>query len=215
MGSISTYKIAVLAIVLVATAFLLNGRTSATRVPVSKAALGDVFTDIGKWKGGTGSQLDSRIADELQLDDYLFKTFTLGSDSVTLYIGYYQSAAKVGAAHDPLVCFNGQGWHISETSRGKFKLPDNSISYSSMLVERNGEREFVVYWFQTRGEASATTLVQKIDSLRVRLASSAEDNAFIRLSTSVDGGSNEQAQKRIFSFVEEFYPMLHRYMTGS
>jgi len=218
MGSVSAYKIVFLAIVLVATSFLVYGRISATRVPVSKAALDGVFTNIGNWAGGNRNQLDSRIADELQLDDYLFKTFALGPNRVTLYIGYYRSAAKVGAAHDPLVCFNGQGWRISKPSTGKYQLvntPAYSISYSSMVAERNGDRELIVYWFQTRGHASSTTLMQKIDIVRERLGSSNEDNAFIRLSTSVDGGSPEKARRAIFAFVEEFYPILHRYMTGN
>ena len=76
--------------------------------------------------------LGPKIVKALELDDYANQSYSDGKDTISLYIGYYFTAKKVGAAHDPLVCFPGQGWVVSDTQKDKIVLnpkPGNSVSY--------------------------------------------------------------------------------------
>lgn len=162
--------------------------------------------------------MDFRVVEELKLDDYLFQSYGSGTGLVNLYIGYYRTAKKVGAAHDPLVCFQGQGWQLFNRDRGEYSLsrkPDLKISYSTMIAQRQEHREMIVYWFQANGKAEASTQSQKVAILLDKLSGRYEENAFVRISSPIAGESPEAVRKRLFEFIEEFYPLFHRYVTNS
>jgi EpsI family protein len=215
MGTMSPFRVILLLILLAATALLVHGPMEAGLASKPKVPLREAFERFGGWSGGGNLQLSEQIIDGLKLDDYLFRGFEKGKQTVTIYIGYYRTAGKVGAAHDPLVCFQGQGWGIVERAGGRCTVagnPDLSVSYSSMIAERNGEKELIVYWFQANERSSDNTLSQKVDMVRDRIFGHGEDNAFVRITTPIGDGKPEEARKRIFDFVDAFYPTFHRYM---
>jgi EpsI family protein len=218
MGTVSPFRVMLLSIVLATAAFLSHGSMATISVPVPKMPLQQAFERAGDWIGAGNQTLDDQIVDGLKLDDYLFRRFKEGRKAVTLFVGYYRTAKKVGAAHDPLVCFQGQGWSITEQARGLYTLtgsPGLTVSYSSMIVEHQGEREMIVYWFQTNGRTSANTFTQKVDMVRDRFFGQGEDNAFVRITSPVGEGSSAAAQKKIFGFVEAFYPIFHGYVASN
>ena len=215
MGAVSPFRILLISILLMVTAYLVHSFVSAVPGPVSKAALREVFERVDGWNGTRDQSLSDQVVGGLKLDDYIFRGFERGADVVTLYIGYYRTAKKVGAAHDPLVCFQGQGWVVAKQSRGRYTLvssPAVTLSYSSMIAERQGERVLVVYWFQANRNASANSFYQKIALVRDRLTGHGQDNAFVRITTTIGNGSPELARKKVFDFVEATYPRFHTYM---
>jgi EpsI family protein len=215
MGTVSPFRVILLSILLAATAFLVYGRMEAGSAPTPKVPLRQAFDRVNGWSGGGNQPLSDQVVDLLKLDDYLFRSFAKGAQTVTLYVGYYRTAGKVGAAHEPLVCFQGQGWGIVERSHGRCTLAGASgltLSYASMIAERQGERELIIYWFQTNGRSSVNTFSQKVDMVRDRLFGHGEDNAFVRITTPIGNGSPATARKRVFDFVEAFYPAFNRYM---
>ena len=153
--------------------------------PTSKAAkkqlsLRQALTYLKGWEMGSFTQLDPKIVEALKLDDYTNQNYINGSDRVFLYIGYYLTSKKVGAAHDPLVCFPGQGWVISNKTKGKFILNSKtgeSISYSSMTVQQDQQKSLIVYWFQSYDQTNSDTLSQKITLLREKLLNQDEINS--------------------------------------
>jgi EpsI family protein len=218
MRKVSLVRVITLAILLTAAAITVHGRPAHRGGGDVKPALERAFADIPGWQTGDTFAMGDRIVDALKLDDHLFRSFRKGGEPVTLYIGYYRTAGKVGAAHDPLVCFSGQGWQIGKRASGSFTLTgakNLTIDYSSMIAERQGERELIVYWFQTNGETSAGTLSQKVAMFRDRLSGNGEENAFVRITAPIEGNSEATARRRIFGFMENFYPAFHRYVVGS
>lgn len=216
MRTVKAGRLLVLSLLL-ATAALLASSPGSRGRSVAKAPLQQAFSRFGGWMGLANSPMDEKVVEALNLDDYLFRSYRRGNGEVSLYIGYYRSAAKVGAAHDPLVCFQGQGWKIEKRDQGSYTLvhrPAMTVSYSSMVAERQDERELIVYWFQVNGKAMATTHAQKGAMLWEKLTGRGEENAFVRLSVPLGTGSVEQARTRIFEFVEDFYPDFHRYVTS-
>jgi len=212
---VSPFRVILLSILLASTAFLLHFFLATGSVSSPKTNLQQAFERVGGWSGGGNLALDDQIVTELKLDDHLFRRFEKGAQAVTMYIGYYRTAKKVGAAHDPLVCFQGQGWTIAEKSHGIYTLagtPRLSLSYSAMIAERKGEQELIVYWFQANGNASANTFSQKADMVRDRLLGHGEASAFVRITSPIGEGTKESAQKRIFDFVDSFYPMFQDYV---
>lgn len=218
MGTVSPFRVILLSVLLAATAFLVHGSIMSVSAPAPKVPLREAFERVDGWSSTGTQQLGDQVIDMLKLDDYIFRSFKNGQQIVTLYVGYYRTAVKLGAVHVPLVCFQAQGWGIVEQSRGCYTLAGASglaLSYSSMIAEHQGERELIVYWFQTNGRSSNNTFSQKVDMVRDRLFGHGEDNAFVRITTPIGDVPPERAQKRIFDFVEAFYPTFHGYMASN
>ena len=218
MRAVSPIKLVVLCTLLLITAFLVNSHSGKNEDKPAKEPLQQTFTKIGEGHFANNYPMDISIVEALKLDDYLFKSYDRDKGPVNLYIGYYRTAKKVGAAHDPLVCFQGQGWQIKNRERGEYTLtsePSLTIVYSYMVAERQGESEMIVYWFQTNGTTSANTQSQKFVMVMDKLSGRSEDNAFVRISATIGDESPEAVRKRLFEFIEDFYPGFYRYVTGN
>lgn len=216
MRAIGLFKPLILSALLLVVAFLAHSPAGNKAGQSPREPLRQCFARINGGDVSRDFPMDSSIVEALKLDDYLYKSYVRGTGAVNLYIGYYRTAKKVGAAHDPLVCFSGQGWQLKNRESGQYTLtrdPNLKISYSMMIAERKGERELVVYWFQANDKAVATTQSQKFAMVLDKFAGRNEDNAFVRLSASIDDGTPDAVRKRMFDFIEDFYPEFYRYVT--
>jgi EpsI family protein len=181
------------------------------RIPI-----GSAFDSMQKWRGAENYPVSDAIAQALKVDDCLYRSYRRGEDEVVLYVGYYRSAEKVGAAHDPLVCFLGQGWTVSDRGSGTYLISnerETQVSFSTMIAERETERELIVYWFQTGSTASADTFAQKLAMVWERIRGRNEENAFIRISARIGPEATAEVRRNIFDFVDEFYPILYVYIS--
>jgi len=213
MRKVSIPKIVLLAGMLLLVAIFVNLTVSKLQ-KTPKQPLNSALDALPGWSASPNIPMGATIEEALKLDDYLFRSYKRDKDTVSLYIGYYRSAAKVGSAHDPLVCFTGQGWRIVERGKGKHQLKDNlTINYATMIAEQQSEKEYILYWFQTNDTTSAGTFEQKAQMLWQRLRNvPREENAFVRVSTKMEGNSPEVAKKRAIDFVNTFYPEFYRYV---
>ncbi len=182
---------------------------------IKKISLRAALSSIGDWRIEGFSPLDKKIVEALDLDDYLNAAYSRGQDTASLYVGYYGSAKKVGAAHDPLVCFHGQGWVITESAGDVLLLKDGRhINCSCMLVERDEMKELIVYWFQSYRYTCSSTFSQKVVSLWNRLAANREDNAFVRVIVPVKDSASS-ARLVANDFIESFYPTFIEFIDNS
>ena len=180
------------------------------KIPLSQA-----FSMVGGWKTIGDASMQQDIVDALELDDYLFRSYTNDQRVVSLYIGYYRSAAKVGAAHSPLVCFPGQGWEISVPQKVNFRQEEETVNLEKLLVRKGQQRELLLYWFQSYDMTSSGTFWQKVQNFWARLNSNPADNAFVRVSVAIEGESVEAAYQTAIDFIGDFYPLfswLHHIM---
>ncbi|MDD2852270.1 MAG: EpsI family protein [Desulfuromonadaceae bacterium] len=215
MRKVSILKIVLLAALLLMVAIFVNSSVNKLQ-QTTKEPLRNALDSLPGWNASPNISMGANIEEALKLDDYLFKTYRRDNDTVSLYIGYYRSAAKVGSAHDPLVCFTGQGWRIAERGKGTYQLPSpgsHIINYSTMVAEQQSDKEYILYWFQTNNTTSSGTFDQKVQMLWQRLRNNPrEENAFVRVSTRMEGNNSEIAKKRALDFVNSFYPEFYRYV---
>jgi EpsI family protein len=189
-----------------------------TQIQNRKAALVQTLSHIDNWQKVSVSPLDPIIVEELKLDEYVFQNYAQGEDKIDLYVGYYYSSTKVGAAHDPLVCFPGQGWHVSDHHKSSLNVTGEKgykINFSTLLAGKNDEKELVFYWYQAGSQATSGPLMQKLMLLRSKFLRRGENNAFVRVSTTLKNESAQQGQKRILNFIKDFYPPFLKYVEGS
>ena len=206
------YRKIIILIVCFALTSVLVYRTSPSKVVNKQVPLSQALSDIKGWTSTRPVPLGQEIVDALELDDYVNQSYSKGDERVSLYIGYYLSTRKVGAAHSPLVCFPGQGWIISSKDRTALKIKGNEIHLLSMIVTRGQEKELVAYWFQSYDQTDPDTLSQKISLLWQKLLHEKENNAFVRVSISVGEKSLSEARDTVFEFIRSFYPVFLNYV---
>lgn len=212
MRKISVLQIAVLILCLVLTGVVIKFRPVSHAVEKS-AALASELSKLGSRYDITTNPLSPRVIEELKLDDFVFQTYTRDNVSITLYVGYYFSGKKVGAAHDPQVCYPGQGWKLSNKESGHYELKNGEkIKYSTIIAELAGKKELIIYWFQVDDETANNTFVQKMVLFKKKIMRQGESNAFVRISTSLDDTSPQNAKEHLMSFIDDFYPLFLKYV---
>lgn len=207
----------ILVVLLIFTAAAVHSVKESTPVPKSQSIVSALDHLEGGWENVQDTPMGQKVVDALELDDYIFRVFRKGNNTLTLYVGYYLTSKKVGAAHDPMVCFPGQGWILTtQKEPEQFPAVDGvTIPYSTMIAEKEGKKELVVYWFQAFDQPYPTTFPQKVGLLKQRLVGGGEDNAFVRITISLEGQSVEVAQQVVNDFVHSFYPGFLRYVRGA
>jgi EpsI family protein len=215
LGQISNRKIITVVVIFLLAGVFVYGKPESVR-SIKTRSLNEALVDVHGWKAGPHLPFDKKVVDSLALDDYLNRMFIKGDTSITLYIGYYLTSKKVGAAHDPLVCFPGQGWVVSDRNSGTIKVgqgTDLTVSCSTMKVERNAEnKQLILYWFQAYEASNSNTLSQKIAAIMQKFAGKKEDNAFVRLTCSTAEKSEVECIETMQEFTKAFYPVFLEYI---
>ena len=211
LASIQPHKLIILIISFALTSILIY------RAPTSKAVkkelpLAQALSNINGWTLRGNSPLNPRIVKSLELDDYVNHTYSNGNSTISLYIGYYLTTTKVGAAHSPLVCFPGQGWVLSNEEERTVDVEKRRIHVTSMVINRGDTSELVIYWFQAGSKTSPGTFLQKLYGLQNKLLEGREDNAFVRISVPLNNTSEKEALALITDFMGAFYPVFLEYI---
>lgn len=212
MGQLSSKRI-VLLIVCMALAGILVLFKPVSHTQHKQTKLASALTSFNGWERDNVSKLDQPIIDALDLDDYINQSYSDGEDTIMLYVGYYYSAKKIGAAHDPMVCFPGQGWKISNSQTNQRVLASGQrVSYSVMTGELGQQKELITYWFQAHDKTNANTFSQKIALLWKKLRGQGEDNAFVRITIPIGSKPIKYYNDKTFQFIEAFYPVFHEFI---
>jgi EpsI family protein len=184
------------------------GRAAGSAPPLA-AAIGV----LPGWQVVRQHPLDPRVIAELQPDDYAFLSYSNGQAILSLYVGYYATADKVGAPHHPLVCFSGQGWQLTPIVREKLRLPDGQeLSLASTTASLEVEKLYLTYWFQAHDMAVDSPFRQKLSLARAKFFDRHEDNAFVRVSVPMGDRSPAECRQLVEDFLQAFYPAFLSYI---
>lgn len=174
---------------------------------------------MGKWKGNHET-VNPVLIRESGAEEAFSGYFTNPSEtSVSLYIGYRSSAflADENFFHTPTVCIPSSGWIEREVKRRTITgVPYfNTLDITTMLIEKEGVRQLVYFWFQTKDQA---TNDKNINRFHLSLHALRRDNTydlFLRPITPIDSAERiEDAEQRLDGFVRDFMPVLLQYLKG-
>ncbi len=205
MGHISRSKIIGVVICFIIAAIFVYWQPD-SKIAKKERSLVQNLADIEGWKNSGLIQIDTRIVNVLNLDDYVNNYFTNGDAIVSLYIGYYLTSKKVAAAHSPLVCFPGQGWDLSDFEKKSVKVGNHTINLMRIIASTPQRKELLIYWFQAHEKTSSGTFFQKINTLISKFIDGREDNAFVRVTVPMKNMGADQAYKIGVDFIKAFYP---------
>lgn len=143
-------------------------------------------------------EIDESVSDMLAADHNVQRAYLHPHRYVVyVYVGYYGTRRGGTPEHTPDVCYPAQGWTIVEATDRSIGGAEG-FDVREFLVEKDGERRLVHYWYRT----SLRTGMTSIPRLRLahfwgRLTRNRGDGALVRLSTPVEHGDIEGARARL------------------
>jgi len=172
-------------------------------------------TKIGEWVGKE-ERFDEKVYDILGVDDSIMCSYTRSDGrQVQLYVGFYQSQREGDLIHSPKNCMPGAGWNITLTSLEELIIPDTNpdkIKMIKLLLEKGGQRQIVLYWFQSRGRFISSEYIQKLYLVIDSIIRHRTDGSFVRLIAPVTDGDEEKTLKCLKDFARVLIPILQEYI---
>jgi EpsI family protein len=175
---------------------------------------------VGKWRAVADLEVREDVLSVLGLDDYLMREYRHEAGGTALfyvgYIGGWSVERRRRTVHSPQFCYEASGWEIvSKEVLGIGMSEGEQVPVTAMLVQKGGERQWVIYWFQWGGRVVAEEEVwsygQKVALILDLLSGLARgertDRALVRVSARVIGAA-EETLKRQMDFIRAAFPLL-------
>jgi EpsI family protein len=208
-------------VLLASTAFILQSRGDADRIPTSQP-LSQMPEHFGGWTAQDLPLTDDTLA-VLGKGDFLNRIYTdqptTGSSMtktppISLFIGYFPSQRTGQTMHSPQNCLPGAGWTFD--SQRYTSLQDiNGKQYKvGEYVISNGDiKQFVIYWYQAHGRSIPNEYKAKLYMVADAIRMNRTDGALVRVITQVlPSESLDSARERVTQFTRQMAPNLPRFV---
>lgn len=169
---------------------------------------------LGDWRAQE-DRLDSLVEEKLSMDDYLLADYRNNKgDTINFYVAYYGSQRKGVSPHSPQVCMPGGGWLITSLEETPVSLgAEGNIQVNRTVIERDGHRQLVYYWFEQRGRRIANHYAMKWFLLADSLTRNRTDGALVRITTGLGASESlEAGDRRVQDFIRLALPQLATYV---
>jgi EpsI family protein len=215
MGGLSSSRRFVpVALLLAATAFVLQARDRKETLPPHEA-LSSFPVQIEGWKG-TDLPFSPGELEVLGPGEFLLRNYvsSAGEPLVNLYIAFFPSQRSGDTIHSPQNCLPGSGWTPVESGQTSIRRGDGTtISINRYIVANQGNRDLVLYWYQAHGRVTPSEYWAKIFLVVDALRMNRTDGALIRVITPIKStGDETAAQARAVEFVHQILPMVDSYV---
>jgi EpsI family protein len=145
--------------------------------------------------------LDGAVESMLRADANVQRAYVHPVGAVVfLYVGYYGTERGGRPEHTPEVCFDSQGWAITE-QRTLEVASAQPFRVHELVVEQDDRRHLVAYWFRShRRTGMQGGLDQAVDRLLGRLLDGRADGSLVRVSTPLVGNDPVEARSFLLQF---------------
>lgn len=204
-------RIVITASFLVACTVMMHAISHGERMPTHRP-LREFPLALGAWHGEE-RPLEERIVKATGADDYVNRVYTTDhNQSVSFYVGFYESQRTGDTIHSPKNCLPGTGWEPVRAGRITIDVPGvDRIEANEYLVEKGLDHELAVYWYQVRGRAVASEYWGKVWQVVDAITRNRTDGALIRIVTGTEDGE-DKARDRAIGFVRAIYPRLGEFL---
>jgi EpsI family protein len=201
---------------LIVLTILLAARLAAgARTPVItplRESLSAFPLQLEQWHGRNGRSFDAETLRVLGADDYVNRIYEHATHGVVgLYVGYYGAQTQGDAIHSPQNCLPGSGWVPVSHTRPTLQTPDGDFAVNRYIVEKRGDRQLVLYWFEGRGRRVASEYLNKAYLLRDALRLGRTNGALVRIIAPVADG-DESSDASAQAFARALAPQLRRWL---
>lgn len=170
---------------------------------------------LGAWRQqGVDYRFDKESEAVLRADDYLSREYTnQNGERASLYVGYYNSQRTGATYHSPLNCLPGAGWTMSGHEVVQIKPTNGAPAFEAnrYVIEKDGSRQVVIYWYEGRGRKERSEYWGKIYTVIDSASRRRSDGAMVRVMTPVRG-AEEDAFRRALDLASNAAPQLPAYV---
>lgn len=182
------------------------GRTNFDRFP----------TRISTWSGRPVA-LEQRVLEVLNATDVLNMSFHswVSSETVELYIAYYNSQRSGKTFHSPSICMPGSGWETVSEQTKVLELAkiDKELTVNRLIIKKGLVSLLVYYWYDQRGETETSYNTVKSKIIMDSILHNRTDGALVRLLTPIaDDEDVVEADKRLKTFIQDTSDVLPQYV---
>lgn len=180
-------------------------------VPIIRS-LENFPNQIGDWSGDT-QYFPQDVYDKLGVDDSILINYKNDNkDSISMYIGYYESQKQGEIIHSPKNCMLGSGWQPIDISEVDISLGTGKIPVMKMIVEKHSQKMVVLYWYQSGNRAIANEYLQRIYFIYDSIRHNRTNAAFIRFTSPVMGDDYERVIQLLENFIKKTVPILDDFL---
>jgi EpsI family protein len=176
----------------------------------------DMFrTQISDWSG-TDLYLNPITKNVLRADNYLLRHYSnrVTGAQADLFMVYYKTQESGDTIHDPLNCLPGAGWErvsLNVVQIPNPAIPERSFPANHFVVEKDGVKQDVLYWYQGHGRTYASPYLGKIYLVWDGISKGRTDGALIRL-TAVRVSENDQPFPAMAAFAQDLSSVLPQFL---
>ncbi len=206
-----TIRYSIVIILLSGTIFYSKLMSHGKPVPIARS-LENFPKQIGSWSGET-HHFSQEVYDNLGVDDSVLINYKNDNeDTISMYVGYYESQKQGEIIHSPKNCMLGSGWQPIYISEIDISLDSRKIPVMKMIVEKKSQKMVVLYWYQSGNRAIANEYIQRLyfifDSIRYNRTNA----AFVRFTSPVLSGDYKNAVQLLTNFIKKTIPILDDFL---
>jgi len=143
----------------------------------------------------------------LNATSYVSRTYRKpGSPDIDLFIAFYAQQRAGETMHSPKHCLPGAGWEIWDSGSAVLQAAGGPYTVNQYSISREGQRDIVLYWYQSKGRIIASEYQGKILLARDTLFQHATAASIVRIIVPDHPGTVETAR----AFASELIPQMRR-----
>jgi EpsI family protein len=112
--------------------------------------------------------------------------------------------------HSPKHCLPGAGWEISEHRTVEIPVPGGTARVNRDLIDREGTRMVVLYWYQTKERIIASEYSGKLLLARDALLQNSTAASIVRIIVPDKPGAPEEAATLAAGVIGQLWQCFHR-----
>jgi len=153
--------------------------------PTSPVSFDSFPRKIGDWDYSFSNTFNSEIDKMLGADTYIDYIYhSPGKGEMEVLASYFSSMHEGKQFHSPKNCMLGSGWEPQENKEILIRWHGKEMPVNFMVVRKDTQIVYVVYWVQGRGRIMASEYQERIYRVLDAVLKRRTDGAFVRISLS-------------------------------
>jgi EpsI family protein len=203
-------RLLIIGLIVLGFAVYVQARPFHDRVPIKQDLMTFPYR-FDDWQA-RAYELSPGVLEQLRVSNYIMRDYRREDDSVSVYVGYYETQREGAQIHSPRHCLPGSGWVAAGTEVRTLEFEGHRpINVMQAVYQRNEAKEVFLYWYQMKDTTITNEYLLKLQMVYNSLKYRRNDAAFIRLSAPVRT-TVADAVSSIEAFMEDFVPLLPDYL---
>jgi EpsI family protein len=189
---------------------------SAAPIIPTRMSLSEFPKAVHDWTQFREDVNSDEINGVLKADDYTLRSYRRSDGAAAdLFVAYYKVQRAGESMHSPRNCLPGWGYAILQND--EVELGHTTAGKPAMInryvVEKNGQRSLVLYWYQENGRVIANEYWGKIYLVWDALRTGRRDGAIVRFVSPIRKGQDlDQAMVPALDLARAVAPELPKYL---